>query len=251
MINAGALIHDERGANTTTPIAGFGLMNDLARKEPELKITKLSRDTLQDRVYRQLTDMILDGGIAPGQLVKLQAIADAFGVSQMPVREALRRLTAENALTVVSGRSIGIPPLSRAKLTDLKNVRIEAESIAADWAAQKMTPAILNKLRIQLGELTSAGEEDDVKAYLRANHNFHFTIYGAAQSDTLLKIIENLWLQVSPYFNMLHAYGNYTTSNRQHLAMLEALQRHDARAVKKAVQEDIEAAYRVLVTLVE
>lgn len=226
-------------------------MNDLAHRGPELKIAKLSRDTLQDRVYRQLTDMILDGAIAPGQLVKLQAIADAFGVSPMPVREALRRLTAENALTVVSGRSIGIPPLSRDKLMDLKNVRLEAESIAAEWAARKITPAVLEILRIQLHELTSAGEKDDVKAYLRANHNYHFTIYRAAGSETLLKIIENLWLQVSPYFNMLHAHGNYGTSNRQHLAMLEALQKQDAAAVKKAIREDIEAAYRVLATLVE
>ena len=63
-------------------------------------------------------------------MVPVQSLADAFGVSAMPVREALRRLTAANALTVVSGRSIGIPRLSRAKLTDLRNVRIEIEALA-------------------------------------------------------------------------------------------------------------------------
>ena len=226
-------------------------MNDHARRGPELNIAKLSRETLQDRVYRQLSDMILDGGIAPGQLVKLQAIADAFGVSPMPVREALRRLTAENALTVVSGRSIGIPPLSRAKLTDLRNVRLEVESIAAVWAAERITPDVLNTLRLQLDELTSANATGNVKAYLRANHNYHFTIYGAAGSKTLLGIIENLWLQISPYFNMLHAYGNYTTSNQKHLAMFEALERRDGTSVKRAVREDIDAAYRVLVNLLD
>ncbi|MGT2468783.1 GntR family transcriptional regulator [Mesorhizobium atlanticum] len=49
----------------------------------------------------------------------MQSLADAFGIGPMPVREALRRLTAANALTVVSGRSIGIPPLSRSRLTDI------------------------------------------------------------------------------------------------------------------------------------
>ncbi len=61
----------------------------------------------------------------------VQSLADAFGVSPMPVREALRRLTAANALTVVSGRSIGIPALSRERLTDLRNVRFEIEAMIA------------------------------------------------------------------------------------------------------------------------
>jgi len=226
-------------------------MNDFARGGPELRIAKLSKETLQDRVYRQLSDMILDGGIAPGQLVKLQAIADAFGVSPMPVREALRRLTAENALTIVSGRSIGIPPLSKAKLTDLRNVRLEVESLAAMWAAERITPDVLARLQVELDELTSSNQRGDVKAYLRANHNFHFTIYGAAGSRTLLGIIESLWLQISPYFNLLHAYGNYTTSNEQHLAMFKALSEGNGEAVKRAVRADIEAAYRVLVNLVD
>ncbi|MCB1378135.1 MAG: GntR family transcriptional regulator [Alphaproteobacteria bacterium] len=226
-------------------------MNGFARGGPELKIAKLSKDTLQDRVYRQLSDMILDGGIAPGQLVKLQAIADAFGVSPMPVREALRRLTAENALTVVYGRSIGIPPLSRAKLADLKDVRIEVETIAAGWAAQRVTPAALSNLATHLDELRSANARGDVKAFLRANHNFHFTIYDAAGSRTLLSIIENLWLQVSPYFNLLHDSGNYNSANEQHLAMYEALKSRSAQSLKTAVREDIEAAYRVLETLLD
>ena len=71
--------------------------------------TPISRDTMQDRVYRRLCDMILDGEIEPGQLVTIQSLAETFGVSHMPVREALKRLLAAKALTVVSGRSIGIP----------------------------------------------------------------------------------------------------------------------------------------------
>jgi DNA-binding GntR family transcriptional regulator len=219
--------------------------------EPQIKITKLSRETLQDRVYHQLSEMILDGAIVPGQLVKLQAIAEAFGVSQMPVREALRRLTAENALTVVSGRSIGIPLLNRDRLTDLKNVRIEIEQIAAAWAVERITPPELEALRRHLEDLTSANGSGDVKTYLRANHNFHFCIYRAARSQTLLHIIENLWLQISPYFNLLHGSGNYSAANEQHLGMYEALRRRDAATVQRGLREDIEAAYRLLITMVE
>ena len=219
--------------------------------EPDIGIAKLSKETLQDRVHRQISDMILDGGIAPGQLVKIQALADAFGVSAMPVREALHRLTAENALSVVSGRSIGIPKLNRSRLTDLRDVRIEVESIAVSWAAKLFTEAGLQNLRTQLDELTAGSQHRDTKAYLRANHSFHFTIYRLAGSPTLLKIIENLWLQISPYFNLLHSSGNYSTANKHHLGMLQALNDRDAVAAKEALREDIVAAYRVLVDLVD
>ena len=62
--------------------------------------------------YRRICDLILDGGIAPGQVVTIQILAKAFGVSTMPVREALKRLTAGGALSLLTGRSIGIPRLS-------------------------------------------------------------------------------------------------------------------------------------------
>ena len=84
----------------------------------------------------------------------------------------------------------------------------------------------------------------DVKGYLRGNHAFHFAIYRAAGSENLLKIIENLWLQISPYFNMLH--GSYTVANEHHQKMFQAMCNRDAEAVRNAVRADIDAAYQVL-----
>jgi DNA-binding GntR family transcriptional regulator len=165
----------------------------------------------------------------------------------MPVREALRRLTAANALTVVSGRSIGIPALSRARLVDLRNVRFEIEAIAAGWAAQRRNEAELTIAARHLEELENANATGDVKAYLRANYTFHFSIYRAARSENLLSIIENLWLQISPYFNMLHGSGNYSTANERHREMVSALRDRDVELIMKAVRADIDAAYAVLV----
>ena len=133
-----------------------------AFRKPGVEITPLSRETLQDRVYRHVTELILDGSIVPGEMVTVQSLADAFGVSPMPVREALRRLTAANALMVVSGRSIGIPALSRARLIDLRNVRFEIEAIAAVEG--------VDSLFIGRGDLTAAygDETKDPPAVVRA-----------------------------------------------------------------------------------
>jgi DNA-binding GntR family transcriptional regulator len=215
-----------------------------------LKVVPLSRETLQERVYRRVCDLILEGEIAPGQLVTIQSLADAFEVSHMPVREALKRLTAANALTVVSGRSIGIPRLNRASLTDLRNVRVEVEALAAVWATRNITDGELQDIEDLYGKLGLAIATGDVRSFLRANHALHFAIYSAARSETLLTIIENLWLQIGPYFNLLRGSGNYEVSNKHHQVMVDGLKVRNEKQVSDAVRADIDAAYHVLLELV-
>lgn len=224
-------------------------MGASAFRSAGVEIVPLSKDTLQERVYRHVREMILDGSIVPGEMVTVQSLAGAFGVSPMPVREALRRLSAANALTVVSGRSVGIPALSPERLTDLRNVRYEIEAIAAGWAAERRDDGDLPQLARHLEAMQDANAAGDVKSYLRANYGFHFAIYRAAKSENLLRIIEDLWLQISPYFNMLHESGNYSTANAHHETMFLALRDRDAAAMRVAVRADIDGAYEVLLKL--
>jgi DNA-binding GntR family transcriptional regulator len=217
----------------------------------KLNVVPLNRETLQERVYRQVCDLILDGEIMPGQLVTIQAMADAFGVSHMPVREALKRLSTANALTVVSGRSIGIPQLTRERLMDLYDVRLEVEPLAGAWAAKRISAEELKILQVECRDLKKSGASDDMKSYLRANRAFHFSIYRAAKSESLLSIVENLWLQIGPYLNLLRGSENYTVSNKHHQKMIDCLREKDENGVRKAIRADIEAAYHALLKLLK
>ena len=209
-------------------------------------VTPLARDTLQEQVHRQLTNLILDGSIAPGETITIQGLADAFGVSAMPVREALKRLTAAQALTIVSGRSVGIPPLSASRLTDLRNVRLEIEPLAAGWGVDRASNADIAASVRHLEGLEAAAAAGDRKAYTRCNHALHFTFYHASGSDNLVRIIEDLWLQISPYFHKLHA--SYTAANNRHRDMVEALRARDAAGARNALRADIDTAYRSLMS---
>ena len=224
-------------------------METLTEKR-RIEVEPLGRETLQDRVYDQIAGLILDGGIVPGQLVTIQGLAEAFGVSAMPVREALKRLTAANALNVVSGRSIGIPRLSLDRLVDLRNVRIEVEGTAAAWAARAIDPAGLALLEDQLDRMDRSIPSGDTRDYLRANRAFHFTIYRAAGSPTIVSLIEILWLQISPYFNLLRESGNYVSANIHHRAMVDALARKDEAAARAAIVADIAGSFEVLEKIV-
>lgn len=216
-----------------------------------LPVEHLEKDTLQDRVYRQLSNLILDGQIEPGRLVTIQALADSLGVSTMPVREAFKRLTAANALTIVSGRSIGIPPLTVARLQDLRNVRIEVESLAAEWAVENFTEDRIASLEAQHERMKNAIPVRDVKAFLGANRSFHFEIYRTAGSPVIMSIIENLWLQISPYFSLLHESSNPTNANKQHELIVAAIRSRDKQAVVAAIRADIQGAYEVLLDLLQ
>ena len=209
------------------------------------------RETLQDHVYRRVKDMILNGDIEPGRTITIKSLATAFAVSHMPVREALHRLTAERALTVVAGRSMGIPPLSAERLEDLRRVRSEIEGMAAAWAAAAIDEAGLARLDRLNDALDQAVAEGSVKRFLHANHVFHFAVYEAAGSATLLSMIESLWLQISPYFNLLHASGNYVEANKQHRAVTAALHLGDADGARRAIQADIAAAASSLEALLD
>ncbi|TCT13465.1 GntR family transcriptional regulator [Tepidamorphus gemmatus] len=211
----------------------------------------ISRETLQDEVYRRLIDLILDGAIAPGQLVTIQGLADTFGTSAMPVREALKRLAAANVLTVVSGRSIGIPPLSAARLDDLHRVRREIEPLAAGWAVAGMDASRLAGLRGHLAEMTRAVAEGDAKTFLRANRAFHFGIYSVAGSPTLDRIIESLWLQISPYFNLLGKAGAMPVTNTEHEALMRALEAGDVAGVRDSLVRDIDIGCGVIRKLLQ
>lgn len=219
-------------------------MSDASPPASAPRVVPLTRETLQDQVHRQIRNLILDGAMSPGETVTIHGLAEAFGVSPMPVREALNRLTSANALTVISGRSVGIPPLSRARLTELRNVRVEIEALAAAWGVAGATEADVAAARSQLAVLRSSISSGDLKRYLRANHAFHFTIYRASGSDILMRIVEDLWLQISPYFHKLH--GSYATANDHHCEMMGALAARDEGAIQQALRADIDAAYRTL-----
>ena len=218
------------------------------RPDRRLPMRPIGRESVQDRVHRQLVAMILDGELEPGRTVTIASIAEAFQVSAMPVREALHRLIAAKALTVVAGRSVGIPALTRARLADLRRVRVEVEGLAAAWAADAVTPELLARLDELIAAMSTHGDGEQA-SFLPVNREFHFTVYRAAGSDTLLATIESLWLQIGPYLGLLRGSGNWRTANRQHQALRAALARRDAPAARDAIAADIDEAAAIMASL--
>jgi len=212
-----------------------------------LDVPKLQRNTLNDEVYDQLKQAIISGTIPPGSTITIRNLAASFGISPMPVREALRRLVAEHVLVMLPNRSVALPVLTRARFRELTRIRTSLEGLAAEEAAARIDRRTIDMMADINGRMERKGAPRQ-SDYLVLNREFHFALYRAAGLPTLLSIIESLWLQAGPLLNIQQRV--YSESNRtvqaHHRVLLKALRRRDGAAARAAVVSDIEEAAEII-----
>lgn len=199
--------------------------------------------TLNERVYRVLADDLIAGRYAPGVKLVITKIAEEVGASTMPVREALKRLASENALTMEPNRSVRVPVMSTEELDELTDIRLLLEGRAAELAADNITRKELQSLKVCQDAIDLAIKKANAGALLSANQKFHFGIYEAARSGLLLRHIRSLWMRAGPMFHEPDANDAFdesvSASFEAHHQIMDALERRDGAAAKKAVQADI------------
>jgi DNA-binding GntR family transcriptional regulator len=194
---------------------------------------------LRASVHDELRRRFVTGKVMPGTSLSTRGLALELGVSQMPVREALGRMAAEGAVEIRSKRRIVVPSMTEARFSDLLRCRELLEPEAAASAVGHFDAARLRRLRIVDDEIGDALRDGDVGAYMERNYEFHFLIYRAQPRQTLLQLIETLWLQFGPYMRVV--YGRFGTSRLedQHAKAIEAIRERDPQRLKRAMLTDI------------
>lgn len=201
---------------------------------------------LHDRVYRSLRDALITGRIVPGRAVTLRGLAQSLGVSPMPVREAIRRVSAEGGLVVGANRRVWVPDMDPERFDELVRARALLEPEAAVRALPHIDAARLERLRDIDDGIDVALERGDVEAYMAGNHRFHFEIYAAAPSRVLLPLIESLWLQFGPFMRSVYGRVGTATLEDQHERAMEAIRRADPVALRTAIEADIMDGMRLI-----
>lgn len=195
---------------------------------------------MASRVYAQLREAIMTGRFAPGQLLSLRSVAEAVGSSTMPVRAALTRLQAEGALIDGPGRALMVPPMTLDLLEELRDVRIALEGAVARRAASRMTCAHLASLQEIFDEMNAHVEAGDAAAYLRTNFRFHSVIYAHGASDITQSTIQNLWMRIGPFLNLVAPdIPHMRRSMVAHRHIVEALWRGDGEGARAGIEDDI------------
>jgi DNA-binding GntR family transcriptional regulator len=222
-----------------------------ARRKPVVQgLGRADRSTLQDRIYDKLTNAIMSGLFVPGQPITIRGLAATLGTSPIPVREAIRRLTSERALEVLRNGSIAVPKMTRAKFEDLRRSRILIEGFATELAARNLTRSDIGKLEDECRKIDAAKLAGRRRDTLLHTKRFRFIIYEATRSETLVPIIESLWLQVGPLFNLVLADPAVAALSQNQRRAVRAFKRGDPKAARAWIERDImEAGDRIIAAL--
>ncbi|NVO15952.1 MAG: GntR family transcriptional regulator [Rhodoplanes sp.] len=213
---------------------------------------KIEREPLWDLAHVQLRDALLAGHFAPGRALPLRDLAQTFGISITPVRDAVTRLVAQGILQQGPRNSAVVPHLTVEELRHLTLVRCELEGRAAREAAARPDAAALARLDRQLATMRDLIARRQLDTYLDVHRAFHFGIYALAKIPILQEMIENLWLRCGPVLSfVVPDYVLLRKGSDHHAAALAALSRGDPSTAEAEIVADIEEASRYLVSLAD
>lgn len=221
-------------------------MNDPAVLE------KLESERLWDQAFEQLRNAIYAGQFAPGSVLPLRSLADSFGTSITPVRDAVSRLISLGVLERGARNAAIVPYATTQTLEDLTTVRCQLEGLAACEAARRGGGAAADALARQLAHMKKLIAAEDFGPYLDAHREFHFRIYKMADNPILSELIETLWLRFGPVLAfVVPAYVKRLKGTDYHEAVVEAVRREDSKAAETAIIADIRGATAYLAGLAD
>lgn len=192
-----------------------------------------------DMVTDGLRSMIISGELRPGAQLRQRQLADHFGLSPTPVREAIRRLEAEGIVVYDPHCSASVVEVDFGPTLENFRIRAALESLAASLAAAKATAQDIEECEHILDLLRSC-DPADAERYRRLNREFHFAIYAASRSPLLFSIIRRLWDafggagQLGP--PLARGMGE---SMHQHEDLLEAIRSRDPARAEQCTRDHI------------
>ncbi|MDT2084495.1 MAG: GntR family transcriptional regulator [Planktomarina sp.] len=199
-----------------------------------------------DQLFRILRRRIMYGEAKPAQAMTLRGIAAEFGVSVTPVREALKRLAAEGALSIsVTGR-FQTPELSNDRIEELASLRALIEVELASRALPRVHLALVERLQNINDSIAVAVAKSDAVAYIKTNLEFHRTLYLRAQAPAMLATVETVWLQMGPTMRSLYGRLRRKEPPVNHRVILAALKAGDEPGLRMAVRADVTQGLRML-----
>ncbi|MGQ3214955.1 MAG: GntR family transcriptional regulator [Shinella sp.] len=190
-------------------------------------------------VYRVLRRGIMTGQFEPGDPVTINGLAEALGVSAMPVREALHRLVSEGALELLDNRRVRVPDLDPQSFEEVLEARVALETRAAERAMPFIDDRRLARMRAFDQQADQALAAGNFGRLVEANFDFHRCLYEARPGTVMLPLIESLWLRLGPFMRRAGETLSQTYQVDRHAEALAAIVQRDAEALKVAIAADI------------
>ncbi len=194
---------------------------------------------LRDQVRDELRARIGDGRLPPGQRLIEQTLATEFGVSRLPIREAVRSLESEGLVTTVPRKGVVVAELSRGDIEHLYEVRRVLEALTVRLAASRAEPEEVRHLTELVAEARSAVSDTNHSAVVRLSIEFHQYLTRMAGNPFLISALEPLTSRLQWVIG--HGY-EHARDVREHDAIVDAIASHDSERAESLALAHIEAS---------
>ncbi len=204
--------------------------------------------TLREKILETIRDAILKGSLKPGERVSEPDLAERFGISRTPIREAFRQLESEGYLEVVPRKGAVVASLSERDIEEFYAIKIILEGFAARMAADKLTEKEIERLESINERLHKIAKEGDVKTFFRVHNEFHEVFIKAAGNDKLSEMINQLVMKFKRLrLASLSQPGRMVVSIEDHQDMIQAFRDHDGNRADSLVRHAATIGAEVLI----
>lgn len=195
----------------------------------------------------QLENEIISGSLKAGSKLDEIALAERFGVSRTPVREALHILASRHLAERVPYRGVIVASITRERIDQLFEAMGEIEATCGRFAAERMTMserAALETLHLDMVEMAEASRHE---AYEEGNTRFHTLIFDGTHNDELIQIAHGLRLKLAPFRrSQLRAAERMKRSNQEHALIVSAIIERNAKEAERALRRHLLSAAKAV-----
>jgi DNA-binding GntR family transcriptional regulator len=208
--------------------------------------------TAQEAVLAEIRRAIVTGELRPGEQVLQDALAERFGVSRVPLREALKILEGEGQVVYQPHRGYFVAELDVDDLREVYRIRDLLESEAVRVAVPQMTAGDLDRLEDACDDVDRAAAAGDLVAMTEANRRFHFTLIEAAQMPRMARLIRILWDATDAYRSLYYSEpGHRSHVHDEHVAVMQAVRHGDADSAVELLRRHREHAVAAVAEVLE
>jgi DNA-binding GntR family transcriptional regulator len=208
---------------------------------PEGLPTIGERTSLRERVAESLRAALVSGRMVPGTTYSIPALAEQFGVSATPVREAMLDLVNEGIMSAVPNKGFRVVELSDAELDQITKLRRLLEVPTVGELAGAIDRAAVRRLRALADAVSDAARRGDVVGYVEADRELHLALLAEAGNPRLVEMVGRLRDQSRLYgLEQLAADGVLVDSAAEHMRLIDALESGDRRAAERVMAHHLD-----------
>jgi DNA-binding GntR family transcriptional regulator len=200
----------------------------------------LTRSVLRDQLREKILHRILDGEYEPGERIIESRLMKEYGVSQAPIREALRDLEAMRFVESEAHRGVRVRTISQKEMGEMYPVRAALEEVAGRAAAPLMTDEVLALLEVEIRAMRAASETGDLHGQLVHDARFHELIFETAGNSLLLEVWRSLHAEIRALITYTRLHTEMAEIVESHLPIVAALRTRDPALAGKEMRDHIE-----------